>query len=61
MKKIWEKPELLVLMRNRPEESVLEHCKTESGGRGPDTTAHSCDRVVNKNCGVCHSRGGTGS
>ena len=32
MKK-WEKPQLIVLVRSRPEESVLETCKTgfESG------------------------------
>jgi hypothetical protein len=28
MKKIWEKPELVVLARSRPEENVLGFCKT---------------------------------
>ena len=27
MKKLWEKPELVVLVRARPEESVLVPCK----------------------------------
>ena len=30
----WEKPELTVLARNKPEEAVLQACKTETGG-GP--------------------------
>jgi hypothetical protein len=27
-KKVWEKPELLVLVRTKPEEAVLTGCKT---------------------------------
>jgi len=27
MKKSWDKPELVVLFRGKPEESVLTHCK----------------------------------
>jgi len=27
VKKLWEKPELVVLVRARPEESVLQACK----------------------------------
>jgi hypothetical protein len=27
MKKVWNKPELVVLFRGKPEESVLCHCK----------------------------------
>jgi len=27
MKKVWEKPELVVLVRGKPEESVLASCK----------------------------------
>jgi len=27
MKKIWKKPNLIVLIRSRPEENVLQHCK----------------------------------
>jgi len=30
MKKVWNKPELVVLFRGRPEESVLQHCKHKS-------------------------------
>lgn len=27
----WEKPELIVLVRNRPEEAVLAACKVQHG------------------------------
>jgi hypothetical protein len=31
MKKVWEKPKLIVLYRGRPEESVLQACKGDTG------------------------------
>jgi hypothetical protein len=31
-KKEWSEPELIVLVRNKPEESVLATCKLSSGG-----------------------------
>jgi hypothetical protein len=31
-KKLWSKPELTVLVRNKPEEAVLTGCKTEVSG-----------------------------
>ncbi len=34
MKKVWEKPKLIVLVRAEPEESVLASCKLTSGGGG---------------------------
>lgn len=38
MKKEWRRPELVILVRNKPEEAVLDLCKI--GGRtGPDGTA----------------------
>ena len=33
-KGVWVKPELIVLVRNRPEEAVLANCKT-LGSLGP--------------------------
>ena len=53
MKKDWKKPELVVLVRSRPEESVLAHCKTggipgaPGGFHGvcffpPETEGHPC-------------------
>jgi hypothetical protein len=46
MKKIWKKPNLVVLIRSRPEESVLDHCKIGSSGFGVGAGA---------NVGGCHS------
>lgn len=34
MKKPWQKPELVVLVRNRPDEAVLAACKTGSAPGG---------------------------
>lgn len=35
MKKVWQKPRLVVLMRCRPEETVLGYCKkTDTWGPG---------------------------
>ena len=43
-KKAWQKPELIVLVRSRPEEMVLEVCKVQSGGGGGPTDTNSlCD------------------
>lgn len=39
-KKAWKKPELIVLVRGRPEEAVLETCKSGSAG-GPGN-ANNC-------------------
>ena len=33
-KKEWEKPQLIVLVRSRPEEAVLFACKLEVNGSG---------------------------
>ena len=38
-KKKWEKPELVVIVRNQPEESVLQACKSGWYGiMGPNNT-----------------------
>jgi len=50
-KKPWEKPELTVLVRSRPEEAVLTGCKT-SGGGGPQALLGKCG-YVDGNCDVC--------
>ena len=34
-KKTWQKPELIVVIRNTPEESVLQGCKNSTQHRGP--------------------------
>jgi len=61
-KKQWTKPQLIVLTRGTPQESVLTSCKTMNPNRpfqGPadlvqqDTCAHG----VTGNCRNCQSRG----
>ena len=44
MKK-WQKPELIVLVRNKPEEAVLNGCKSEpeEGPRPEGVTRGDCD------------------
>ena len=36
MKKEWQKPELIVLVRSKPEEAVLAACKAWGGPWGAD-------------------------
>jgi hypothetical protein len=44
MKKAWEQPKLVVLSQGRPEEFVLQSCKTAdgSGPNGPGTGDNTC-------------------
>ena len=56
----WTKPQLIVLTRGMPEESVLSHCKTQNpnhpGINGPtdymmqDVCAFMPDKVSCRNC-----------
>jgi hypothetical protein len=41
MKKTWQKPELVVLVRNKPEEVVLQDCKYNFL-TGPDNEDNMC-------------------
>ena len=43
-KKAWEKPELIVLVRSKPEEAVLITCKDggTSGTTGPSANFRDC-------------------
>ncbi|MCJ7644036.1 MAG: hypothetical protein MUP28_06125 [Candidatus Aminicenantes bacterium] len=53
--KIWKKPELVVLYRGKPEESVLTHCKHAND---PPVTAANLQGDCNDSvtsCGACHS------
>ena len=60
----WEKPELVVLTRTRPEEAVLDTCKTAkfetngspgAGGsnNGPNHTNDGCYQPAK--CDICSS------
>jgi hypothetical protein len=46
--KKWNKPELIVLVRNNPEETVLTGCKLMESGVAQNTTNNTCL----ENCGV---------
>jgi hypothetical protein len=56
-KKSWEKPELIVVVRSRPEEAVLWTCKNRSTGphSGSDAFDLSCryDYPWGHNCDTC--------
>ncbi|MBN1939963.1 MAG: hypothetical protein JW843_10275 [Candidatus Aminicenantes bacterium] len=55
MKKDWEKPELIVLLRSHPEEGVLTTCKTLTGDSGPAKENYNkCAHDVFL-CGECAS------
>ncbi len=54
-KKEWTKPELLVLVRNKPEEAVLVICKF-SGGGVPTSQAGGCMREF-YGCSNCDTIG----
>ncbi len=40
MKKPWEKPQLVMLVRGKPEESIWDNCRNDSGG--PTDAAYAC-------------------
>jgi len=56
VEKLWKKPELVVLVRARPEESVLVSCRvpTSSVSIGPsvDKAGH-CKDEGHENCATC--------
>jgi hypothetical protein len=63
-KKIWTKPQLIVLTRGTPEENVLTHCKRigNVGIDNPQSTQQTgCDlgQDVGGVCANCQSRSGS--
>ncbi len=48
MKKKWEKPEIVVLVRGKPEEAVLWWCKNDlfGGPKEPDDLGFTCFAAV---------------
>ena len=40
--KTWEKPRLIVLVRGKPEEAILIHCKAVDIAGGPGYLAGGC-------------------
>jgi hypothetical protein len=51
-KRPWRRPELTVLVRSRPEESVLDTCKG-AGMLGPSDPGNKCKKKL----GLCYLPG----
>ena len=51
-RKMWEKPELVVLLRSKPEEAVLAFCKLSAGSSGPINGAGWCGNATG-GCPAC--------
>jgi hypothetical protein len=49
----WQKPELVVLVRNKSEEAVLAACKGGTGSSTPGYTQGTCQ--PNTACNICSS------
>jgi hypothetical protein len=60
-KKIWLTPRLIVLLRSRREEVLLNDCKAGSLTTGPGNNSQGCGKDATQNCGACQGRGGGGS
>ncbi len=54
-KKEWSEPELIVLVRSKPEEAVLEACKTGTAISGNSVLATGCGNPGGSFCGQCAS------
>ena len=52
-KKKWERPKLIVLVRARPEERVLDNCKVLDGTLGPGDSYGGCSKINIGECIVC--------
>ena len=56
--KTWQKPQLIVLVRNRPEEAILAACKSNSTGTDPESVNMGCWGVgappLASFCTFCH-------
>jgi hypothetical protein len=52
-KKEWQTPELIVLVRSKPQESVLGSCKHFPTDRGSATAVEGC--MFNKCLNICYS------
>lgn len=61
MKRKWKRPELVVLVRSRPEESVLDHCKIGPNPSTPTGYHGACfeNNPENPPCGFCRDYGAT--
>ena len=53
-KKAWVAPELIVLVRNNPEEAVLGVCKTGLVGVDPNLNVQRCYGSAIESCFACN-------
>ncbi len=53
LRKVWTTPELIVLVRNRPEEGVLAACKVTGNPGGINSTWNGC--TIEVEVGVCNT------
>ena len=64
-RKIWARPELVILYRGKAEESVLEHCRYEKAplGTGGEQSGlgRGCQATRVGSCQACQSLGGKNS
>lgn len=65
-KKKWLKPELVILFRGKPEESVLTVCRYNAaplgtGGEQSEMLGHGCQATRLNSCQACQSLGGGNS
>lgn len=49
-RKVWVKPELIILVRSKPEEAVLTGCKTAETGNAQGVILNYCFGVL---CAPC--------
>jgi len=62
VKSLWATPQLIVLARGMPEESVLLHCKTNNdhvvnpAGPKDQVTHQDCSSAETGNCSACQAR-----
>jgi hypothetical protein len=57
MMKTWEAPKLIVLVRSRPEEMILQSCKTCHIMAGPGNFFDGCEIAVPEICPPCEVYG----
>lgn len=51
-KQKWVKPELVVLVRGRPEEAILQGCRTDGSTATSGTTKAACTSRTSGACGT---------
>ena len=55
MKKVWETPRLIILVRSGSEEAVLSSCKAVGISIGMNQENFSC--LTEEQCGACNTIG----